>query len=342
VRKRALIVAFCCLMGLSGVAAAQAGVQGAGEALSSEGFATLDHTGTVAASADFARMRAIAERDGRVRVIAGLRVSFTPEGALGANRRDTQHSEIARATQSVLGALRGTPHRVVHTYRTLPYVALDLSPAAVDRLETPGLAASLQRDEAVPATLAQSTPIVEATEAAAVGRTGSGQAVAVLDTGVDKSHPFLKQASGALKVVSEACFSDGDCPGGGSQSTAAGSGVPCSYAPSGCRHGTHVAGIAAGRGGAFSGVARGAQLVSIQVFSRFDGAANCGTGEDPCALSFVSDQLAGLQRVFALRNTLDIAAANMSISGGSFSGACDGDVRKAAIDNLRSAGTSPL
>jgi subtilisin family serine protease len=339
VRKQPLIVGLCCLMGLSGgvAVAADPRVQGAPEATPDERFPTVDGTRTIAPAGDYARLGAIAERDGRVRVIAGLRLAFTPEGALAASRRASQRAEIAAKTREMRDALRGTQHRVVHTYSTVPYLAVELSAGALDRLEASRQAASLQRDTASPATLAQSTPIVEATEAAAVGRTGAGQAVAVLDTGVDKAHPFLKQASGALKVVSEACFSDGDCPGGGNQSTAAGSGVPCTYAPSGCRHGTHVAGIAAGRGSGFSGVARGAELISIQVFSRFDGTANCGTGEDPCALSFDSDQLAGLERVFALRNAFDIAAVNISIGGGSFTSTCDGDARKAAIDNLRSA-----
>jgi hypothetical protein len=93
--------------------------------------------------------------------------------------------------------------------------------------------------------------------------------------------------------------------------------VPCTYASSGCRHGTHVAAIAAGKGAVTaSGVARNARLISIQVFSRFEGPANCvGAGEDPCTLSFDSDQLKGLQRVFALRNTFDIAAANLRLGG---------------------------
>ena len=62
-------------------------------------------------------------------------------------------------------------------------------------------------------------------------------------------------------------------------------------APSDCEHGTHIAGIAAGTGASFSGVAKDARLMSVQVFSRFTGMP-CIGGEDPCALSFASDQLA--------------------------------------------------
>jgi hypothetical protein len=325
-------------------AAAQAAVQGAATPVPEETFATLDRTQTVAPGAAFERMRSAARtKGGKVRVIVGLRVRFTPEGVLTRSAGDLQHRAIADQTSAVRRALGGTVHRVVHTYESVPFIALELSQEALTRLQNSGLAATITEDVPVPPSLAQSSVIVEAREASTVGRDGTGTVVAVLDTGVQKTHPFLQQAGGGSKVVSEACFSgNGNCPGGLTSSTAPNSGRNCTYAPSGCRHGTHVAGIAAGRGGpgtgvTFSGVAPGANLIAIQVFSRFTGPANCtNAGEDPCTLSFPSDQLAGLQRVFALRNTFTIGAANMSLGGGSFTGTCDSDPLKPAIDNLRS------
>ncbi len=312
-------------------------MQGAPEPAPAERFSTDDRTASVASPADFAKMHAVADQEGRVRVIAGLRTSFTPEGALSADGRRVQRTSIDDATARVRRALAGTRHEVVHTYETVPYIALVLSPKALERLEASEAVATLQEDIAVPATLAQSTRIVEATENVAVNRQGAGGAVAILDTGVQKSHPFLQHAPGVPKVLSEACYSaSADCPGNVTESTASGSGVNCTYASSGCRHGTHVAGIAAGKGNSFSGVAPRARLISIQVFSRFTGADCVGAGEDPCTLSFVSDQIKGLERVFALRNTFSIGAANMSLGGGQFTSTCDGDARKPIIDNLRS------
>src|SRR5439155_23412287 len=99
-------------------------------------------------------------------------------------------------------------------------------------------------------------------------------------------------------------------PGGVASSAATGSAAPCAL--SDCVHGTHVAGIAAGRGSSFSGVGRDASLIAIQVFSSFTTSAACGSAV-PCALSFNSDQILGLERVYALRSLYNIAAVNMSL-----------------------------
>ena len=312
--------------------------QGAVPPPSENEVAQLDRRQTEASAASFDRMRALADRDGRVRVIVGLQVAFAPEGDIGSGARHGQRAAIDRRTAAVREALEGTSHRVVHTYETVPFIALELSPGALRRLEAEGVAATLQRDTLSRPALEQTTPLVEATEAASVGRTGAGQNVAVLDTGVDKGHPFLQQAPGVSKVVSEACYSEGDCPGNVSESTAVGSGVPCTYAASRCAHGTHLAGIAGGTDATRSGVAPGAGIVAIQVFSQFTGANCTGTGEDPCALSFASDQIKALERVLAVRSTIPIGAVNLGVSAGQFISACDADARKVAIDNLSSFG----
>ena len=270
-----------------------------------------------------------------MRVIVGLQTEFTPEGALDDARVKEQRTRIDSVRERLVRVLDGTKHEVVNTFETIPSVALELDADALAALERSGLAASIEPDELSDPTLAQSTPLVESTEANSLGRDGSGQNVAVLDTGVDKAHSFL-----AGKVVSEACFSAADCPGGASNSTAVGSGVPCTYAPGDCQHGTHVAGIAAGRGTSFSGVAPGANLIAINVFSRFD--SGCGNRPTPCARSFTSDQIKGLERVMALRSSLRISSVNMSLGGGLFTANCDTDSRKAAIDNLRSSGIATV
>ena len=81
-------------------------------------------------------------------------------------------------------------------------------------------------DQIHPPTLAESLPLIGAdAEGTFAGSTGHGQVVAILDTGVDKNHPFLTG-----KVVSEACYSSNVaadhapslCPGGETADTAGG------------------------------------------------------------------------------------------------------------------------
>jgi subtilisin family serine protease len=116
----------------------------------------------------------------------------------------------------------------------------------------------------------------------------------------------------------------------------AGAAAPCGA--DGCEHGTHVAGIAAGRGSDFSGVAPDADIIAVQVFSRFTGPA-CG-GQSECVASFTSDQIRALDYVLQQASALHVASANMSLGGGRSTTACDTDLTKPVIDQLRAAGVA--
>ena len=50
----------------------------------------------------------------------------------------------------------------------------------------------------------------------------------------------------------------------------------------------------------------------------------------------------GLERVYALRSTYTIAAANLSLGGGAYSSNCDSEGGKSSIDNLRAAGIATV
>jgi subtilisin family serine protease len=302
------------------------------------------------------RLERKAQRDGTVRVIVGLRLAHTPEGLLTASEIESQRGRLRAAQTSLAGELASSPHRIHSRFRFIPFMALEAGPGALKVLERSPLVASVQEDALEAPDLTQSTTIVESTAAAGAGLSGSGQVIAVLDSGVDGTHGLL---SG--KVVEEACFSDDFCPNGEDEDTSEGSGTACDSGTSGCDHGTHVAGIAAGKattrwiytssnrfgGGGYlygepiSGAARGADIMAVQVFSQSTGTTCTNVGRpSPCALSSVSDQIDALERVYELRNQHRFAAVNMSLGGGQNTSTCDSSQssRKAAVDNLRSAG----
>jgi subtilisin family serine protease len=284
-----------------------------------------------------------AQTAGRVRVIVGQRGAHRPERELpDASAVREQRGREAQTRQSIVSSVRAGVLARVQALDTLPYFTADADATSLAELAASPLVASIEEDVARPMTLSQSVPLIGAPQAWDAGYSGAGWTVAILDSGVDATHPFL-----AGKVVGEACYSTTDvsgattstslCPGG--LATASGSGVaaPCRPVVQNCDHGTHVAGIAAGAGPSFSGVARDANLLAIQVFSKF-GAADCG-GSD-CLLAWDSDVLAALDRVYAVRDSMHIAAVNLSLGGSIYAGTCDdvSPAMAAGIQQLRDAG----
>lgn len=295
--------------------------------------ATLSTTPTASAGLRDLQLQAAAQ--GRVKVIVGLRVPFAPEGTLSASERLAQRQEISAAALTVrsrfAGAIKSRP-AAVRSYSSLPFIALEVTPQELATLAADPGVISIDQNLKFRPNLAESAALVRAPEAWAAGYGGAGQTIAIVDTGIDKDHPFL-----AGKVVSEACFSTGGfCPGGTTTSTAPDSGRPCPLTED-CAHGTHVAGIAAGNGPSASGIARDANLMSMMVFSP--------DPDDPGhAAAYASDILAALNRVLELRGSFAIPAVNISIGGGRFTRTCDSAGRSlaAAVANLRSAGIATV
>ena len=276
-------------------------------------------------------------------VIVRLRTGFIPEGELNSPiEAEAQRFLIQEAQQRLLSDVVGFDSASVKKYKYLPFLAMRVTSSGLNSLLGSSAVIDVQEDIAVPPVLAQSVALIGGDKAWAAGYTGAGQTVAVVDTGVDKNHPFLTG-----KVIAEGCFSTNAptqslsslCPGNVSSSYEPGSGLPCGPANTSCDHGTHVAGIVAGRGPSFSGVAKDASLIAMQVFTQVSNSQICGSGRNSCILAYDSDIVRSLERVYELRNTYQIAAVNLSLGGGRYTSNCDSTAgsMKLAIDLLRSA-----
>src|SRR5262249_30352551 len=247
-----------------------------------------------------------ARKKGTVSVIVKVRAAFRPEGRISSAAEVlAQRSVIGEAQDQMLSWLRYVPS-TLKKYESLPFIAVSVDATGLEQLQASSEALDISPDTGMRLALSESLPRIGAPRAWAGGFTGAGKTIAVLDSGVDKNHPWL---SG--KVVSEACYSTNNpaenyssvCPNGVVESTDADSGVPCTVigGVENCGHGTHIAGIAAGRGG----VAYNANVISIQVMSFVTDSEAC-RGQAPCLLSKRSDVIMALKRVYDLRDTYRI------------------------------------
>ncbi|MEO3807782.1 S8 family serine peptidase [Sphaerisporangium sp. B11E5] len=205
---------------------------------------------------------------------------------------------------------------------------------------------AVYKDELSKPALNVSTKLIGSKRANRAGWTGRGSTIAILDTGIDRDHPFF-----AGRIVREACFSTSDpdplyqahslCPNG--EPSQVGEGAADAETAKcvvdgvvRCSHGTHVAGVAAGKRAGdvrFDGVAPEAGILPVQVYSRFDGpvCAEQGTSA-PCFLSFTSDQKLALQYVDQVHAGLNVVAVNLSFSvGPKHTAPCDQDPAYGAL-----------
>jgi len=299
---------------------------------------------------DVANIKLLTEKSTRYKVVTpGARF---PSVGIQADLELEQ--AIQAASFSLLHQLNNMDYRIKHTYSALPYLALEVpaetlallpslpevleifhdkpnklieffseTNTAKQRLKPGGKA--LNRDKPL---LNVSTGIIGATTAWNMGYTGSGWYVAILDTGIRRTHQFFTG-----KTIKEACFSaNNDCPNNNTSMYGTGAAAHYESTYYGYDHGTHVAGIAAGKYGSKAGVAKNSNIIAVQVFSRF-GIADCG--DEPCVMSYDSDQVKGLDYIYSLRSSYSIAAVNMSLGSGAYSSYCNSEPQRTAIDNLK-------
>lgn len=256
-----------------------------------------------------------------IRIIVGLE---TPQERTQETRTNDQAREqvVAARQTRVLDRIQGLNVRNITRFRFHPYIAMTVDAVVLGQLLADPEVTSISEDGILFPLLVDTVAIARASSAWAEGFHGAGQTIAVIDSGLDSTHPFF-----AGKVVGEACFSNPGagsttlCPNGQPQQIGSGAGVNCPDNDIGCWHGTHVAGIAAGHYGQLAettgGIAHGARVMPIQVFQK-----DCSTGT--CQLTaYYSDIMLSLEHVYSQRNSYSIAAANLSLGGMNFSAACD-------------------
>ena len=250
---------------------------------------------------------------------------------LPASGRPRQIAVQARQ-QRVLNSLTPGSFQLKRRYRFLSGFALWVQRSAIDALVRHPEVEFLYLDAEVHAVLAQGVSLVGGDTAHALGFTGSGVKVAVLDTGIDTDHPDLQD-----DLVAQHCFCDthpsptlgGCCAGDTGESTSA---------EDDQGHGTSVAGIITSSGAvAAVGMAPDAEIVAVKVLS------STGLGE-------FSDVAAALDWILTERAVIggpveDVRIVNMSLSdGGEYSNAsaspCAGTNSANAIIALHAAGVA--
>ena len=287
-----------------------------------------------------------AQQNGSARVI----VSFRLSGPLKLGKQASK-TEI-RAQQTLIQQTRAAFVQVLSGHHVkvkagqdwvFPAIALSADSATLQQLAQSPLISGISADHLSKITDQGGDSLLGTPATWNAGFSGQGQTVAILDTGVQSSHPFFGN-----RVVAEACYSTNDptqnysslCPNGQPSQGGSGAGEPCPATIYGCEHGTHVAGIAAGNGlnlsGVnYAGVAINANIMAVQIFTRV-GTAQAGYGLS----AFDSDIISGLSWVATQSSSFNIAAVNLSLGNGVIynnSTSCDqvDPSLKNAIDSLR-------
>ena len=236
----------------------------------------------------------------RVRVVIALRPPVTPPTDRLAKVRG-----IRAIQDRVLSRLSAADLRLTHRWEAIHALAGELTRAGLAKLLADPDVVRVDLDVDGGAELLQSVPLINANDVQAWGCTGHDVTVAVLDSGVDGTHPDLSD-----DLVAEHCFCTdstgaGCCPNGSTEQAGAGS------ARDDNGHGTNVTGIITSNGTvAAKGVAPSAKIVAVRVLdsqSRFAATAQVVSG-----LNWI------------IQNRPDVRVINMSLATSMlFAGTCD-------------------
>jgi Subtilase family/Ig-like domain CHU_C associated len=270
-----------------------------------------------------------------IRVIIGVDLDLSeggladwrPEGELSSGAIEVQRKRIANTKDTVVAAVQGVAGVVLtrmpeRDYATIPYFVAHINAKAFAELVKTPAVASVEEPRHFVHALADTTGKIGATTVHARGVRGVNQTVVILDSGVEKTHPFLR---GRILTHHEACFSsdydvagnqykyETSCVPAATPDKPFGTADPCPSTSTGlnCGHGTRVAGVAAGSNSSFTGVAPAAWILPIKIMSkRYLRGTN--TVEPVVQLD---DMVAALEYVAALAGTPEFRREVQTVSG---------------------------
>jgi serine protease len=285
-------------------------------------------------------------KNGKVRVVVTVE---TPERSaaqlMSATRRGANRAAakqlIANAIDgfvrnhafSLHSGAKGAP--AIMRLTSAPAFSVMVNEKELDALGKDERVVAVEYDRPFTRQLAATLPLIGMPAVHAAGGTGAGYAVAHIDDGIQRNHPFL----GVGRIAAEACFLDtNDCPNGSNQQT----GTGAAAAAAGASHGTHTAGIAIGNrpsGTPSKGVAPAVKIVPINIFGP----------NDSTSFSTIQRAFEYVEDLVLLNNGANphkIASLNMSVGGGASSDYCDSDptmaLLKTVVDSLRAKGVLPV
>lgn len=282
--------------------------------------------GTLESEREFKRLLS---GDKKARVIVKLKSPASKKSKrerLGGGQWMSLGSYIDEAQQKLAKEMGWVNFNDIVRFKEVPAVAKSIDASEFSRLQQSDLVESVFEDRFNELQLERSHKTIGMGQVPVHQRGGKGTTVAVVDTGVEYNHPFFQD-----RVVDGACFSGyKSCPNRQTKMMGREGAIPCKAR--GCDHGTHVAGIVAGKGRSMSGVAPEANLLAVNVFST-DG-RQLG--------AFDSDIIQGLEWVYLQAERQNVVAVNMSLGGGYFKAHCDQSPSRVIIEKLAAKGVATV